>query len=190
MKTYLAALLLAFSVLAQAQSTSSLTGVVTDSSGAVVPGAEIVVVNSETNQKRTASADSQGRYSFPQMQPSVYEVSAHATGFSEVVVRGVHLLVNTPSTVDIRFEVGAVQQSVAVSAETVQVNTQDATIGNAVGTRPILPSKNHRDGDRSSEPLQPDILRIGLLIAHSPAGQQALVEDRATAARTRLLPAL
>jgi hypothetical protein len=46
--------------------------------------------------------------------------------------------VNTPSVVDIRFEVGVVQQTVAVSSETPQVNTQDATIGNAVGTRPIL----------------------------------------------------
>ena len=39
-------------------------------SGGVVPGAEIVVVNSDTNQKRTATTDSQGRYSFPQMQPA------------------------------------------------------------------------------------------------------------------------
>ncbi len=138
MKIYLVVLLLAFSPLAHAQSTSSLTGVVTDSSGAVVPGAVIIVVNSETNQKRTANTDSQGRYSFPQMQPSVYQVTASATGFSEVVVRDVHLLVSNPSTVDIRFEVGAVLQSVAVSTDTVQVNTQDATIGNAVGTRPIL----------------------------------------------------
>jgi hypothetical protein len=122
----------------QAQSTSSLTGVVTDPSGAVVPGAAIVAVNLETNLTRTATTDSQGRYSFPQMQPSTYQVSARATGFSEVVVHDVHLLVNTPSAVDIRFEVGALQQNVAVSAEAAQVNTQDATIGNAIGTHPIL----------------------------------------------------
>ena len=122
----------------EAQSTSSLSGVVTDPSGGVVPGAEIVAVNSETNQRRTETTDSQGRYSFPQMQPSTYQVTAHASGFSEVVVRDVHLLVNTPAAVDIHFEVGAVQQSVAVNAEAAQVNTQDATLGNAVGTRPIL----------------------------------------------------
>src|SRR3984893_10294573 len=127
-----------FLAVTQAQSTSSLTGVVTDPSGAVVPKAEIVVVNLETNLRRTATTDSQGRYSFPQMQPSTYLVTARAAGFSDVVVRDVHLLVNTPATVDIRFDVGAVQQSVAVSAEVAQVNTQDATLGNAVGTRPIL----------------------------------------------------
>ena len=122
----------------QAQSTSSLTGLVTDASGGVVPGAEITVVNSDTNQKRTATTDSQGRYSFPQMQPSTYQVTARATGFSDAVVNNVQLLVNTPSTVDIHFTVGAVQQTVSVNASTTQVNTQDATIGNAIGTRPIL----------------------------------------------------
>lgn len=139
MKSLSIAILLVLSLAnLQAQSTASLTGVVTDPSGSVVPGAEVVVENAETNQKRTAATDSQGRYSFPQMQPSTYQITAHAPGFSEVVVRDVRLLVSTPSTVDIRFEVGTVQQSVAVSAESVQVNTQDATIGNAVGTRPIL----------------------------------------------------
>jgi len=122
----------------QAQSTSSLTGLVTDPSGGVVPGAEIVAVNSETNQKRTATTDSQGRYSFPQMQPATYQVTAQAAGFSAAVVNDVRLLVNTPATVDIHFTVGTVQQSVSVTADTVQVNTQDATLGNAIGTRPIL----------------------------------------------------
>jgi hypothetical protein len=138
MKLYSGVLLFVLSLaIGQAQSTSSLTGVVTDPSGAVVPSAEIVAINSETNARRTATSDSQGRYSLPQMQPSTYQVTAHAPSFSEVVVHDVHLLVNTPSTVDIHFEVGTVQQTVAVSAETAQVNTQDATIGNAIGTRPI-----------------------------------------------------
>ena len=77
-------------------------------------------------------------YSFPQMQPSTYQVTARAKGLSEAVVNGVQLLVNTPSTVDIHFTVGTVQQTVSVNAESTQVNTQDATIGNAIGTRPIL----------------------------------------------------
>src|SRR5436853_7854970 len=71
MNVYRIAGLIALSLgVAKAQSTSSLTGVVTDPSGAVVPGATIVVVNSETNLTRTATTDSEGRYSFQQMQPS------------------------------------------------------------------------------------------------------------------------
>lgn len=139
MKLISTALIIVFSsALMQAQSTSSLTGLVTDPSGAAVPRAEITVVNSDTDQKRTSITDSQGRYSFPQMQPSTYKVTARAPGFSEAVVNNVQLLVNTPSTVDIRFVVGTVQQSVSVDASATQVNTQDASVGNAIGVRPIL----------------------------------------------------
>ncbi len=138
MKISAPALALALSLALQAQSTSSLTGLVTDPSGAVIPGARIVVVNSDTNQRRSAVTDSQGRYSFPQMQPSTYEVHAAAPGCADGIVRDVALLGNTPSTVDIRFEVGTVQQTVAVTGEALQVNTQDATLGNAIGTHPIL----------------------------------------------------
>jgi hypothetical protein len=138
MKLRFVLLLLVLSLqMVEAQSTSSLTGLVTDPSGAVVPNAEIIVTNSETNAKRTTTTDSQGRYSFPQMQPSNYELTARAPSFSEVLVQKIVLLVNTPSTIDIRFAVGTIQQTVAVNAETTQVNTQDATLGNAIGTRPI-----------------------------------------------------
>ena len=124
--------------LARAQSTSSLTGLVTDPSGAAVPAAQILAVNSANNSRRETTSDSQGRYSLPQMQPGNYQLTAHATSFAEVIVRDIHLLVSTPATVDIKFEVGTVQQQVAVSAEATQVNTQDASLGNAIGTRPII----------------------------------------------------
>ncbi len=139
MKTYRKwAVVVFFAAIASAQSSSSLSGVVTDPSGAVVPRAEITLTNADTNQRRTALSDAQGRYAFSQIQPSNYEVTAHGAGFSELIVRDVHLLVNTPATVDIHFEVGPIQQTVAVSGDAAQVNTQDATLGNAVGTRPIL----------------------------------------------------
>ena len=100
MKTYWIAVLLALSLAAaKAQTTSSLAGVVIDPSGAVIPDAEIVLANSETNARRTTKTDSQGRYSFSQTQPGIYQVSARATGFSEVVIRDVRLRVNTPSAV-------------------------------------------------------------------------------------------
>ncbi len=120
------------------QSISDLTGLVTDPSGAVVPNASIVAVNSETNLRRETKTDSQGRYSIAQIQLGNYQINAAAPGFAEELVRDVHVLVNTPATVDIRFQVGTVQQHVAVSAETTQVNTQDASLGNALGTRPII----------------------------------------------------
>src|SRR5437867_2140999 len=97
MKTFCVAVLLVVLPLAvaQAQTTSVLSGVVTDPSGASVPGAIIQLVNSQTGAQRTVTTDSQGRYSFTQMQPGTYKVTARAAGFSEVVIGDIGLLVNT-----------------------------------------------------------------------------------------------
>ena len=139
MRAFQTAIVFAISLASiRAQSNSSLTGVVTDPTGGLVPGAKILATNSETNQKRAATTDSQGRYSFPQMQPSSYQITADAAGFAEIVIKDVQLLVNTPATIDIHFALGQVQQSVSISSDTAQVNTQDATLGNAIGTRPIV----------------------------------------------------
>jgi len=139
MRSRYIACVLAFCVpVLRAQTTSSLSGVVSDPSGGRVPRAEVVLTNSETNAQRAEQSDAQGRYSFPQMQPGTYELTARAPGFAEVAVRDIRLLVATSSTVDIRFEVSVVQQTVAVVADAPQVNTQDATLGNAIGTTPIL----------------------------------------------------
>src|SRR5438874_2075075 len=63
-----------------------------------------------------------------------------------------------------------------------------ATGGTRISARSgATASEDHRNGDRSSEPLQPDLLRVWLLVAHPPTSQQAFVEDPATPARPRLL---
>lgn len=120
-----------------AQSLSSLNGVVADPSGAVVPGAGIVLENIDTQASRQATTDEAGRYLFAQMPPGNYRIRATAKGFSEAVVH-VRLLVNTPATVNIALALGAVTTEVTVMAESAQVNMTDASIGNALGTRPIV----------------------------------------------------
>src|SRR5262245_10521337 len=138
-KTFCIAVLLVLSTAVyQAQTTSVLSGVVTDPSGALFPGVDLVLVNSETNGQRGAKSDEAGRYSFPQMQPGNYVLTARAPGFPEVVIRDIRLLVNTPSMVNVRFNIGTFEQSVAVLEAAPQVNTQVATIGNAVGPRSLL----------------------------------------------------
>lgn len=117
---------------------TSLGGVALDPSGAAVPNAKIALLNLETGAQRAGLSDGQGRYSFPQVQPGTYKLTGQAVGFSEATVDDVRLLVNTPATVDLVFgKVGSVQSSVSVSAEAEQVNTVDATIGNAVGSQAI-----------------------------------------------------
>jgi hypothetical protein len=121
-----------------AQGLTSLSGTVLDPTGAVIPGATITVQQTATGAQRQTTADSSGRYSFPQLQPGRYKITAKAAGFADAVVNDVELLVNSPATVNVTFEnVGAVAETVSVTAESIQVNTTDASLGNAISGRPI-----------------------------------------------------
>jgi len=119
--------------------TSSITGNVTDPTGSVIPGATITMVNLDTGAQRTAIADAQGSYTITQVAPGFYKVTAKAPGFSDVEVERIELLVNQPSTLEIKFEkVGSTETKVEVMAVETQVNTTDASVGNAIGTNAII----------------------------------------------------
>ncbi|MBZ5724793.1 MAG: carboxypeptidase regulatory-like domain-containing protein [Acidobacteriia bacterium] len=118
---------------------TSLTGTVTDPSGAVVPNAVITVVNTETGLQRQDKSDAQGRYGMEQLSPGTYRLTAKASGFADIVINRFELLVNQPATMPITFEkIGATSTTISVEANATQVNTQDASLGNAVGTQAIV----------------------------------------------------
>src|SRR5579885_2784362 len=122
-----------------AAQTTSLTGTVSDPSGAVIPSATITIVNAETGLQRTAVADSQGRYTFSLVPPGTYKLTAKAPGFADVVIDKVELLVSQPGTVPIQFQkLGATTTTVEVEAAAAQVNTTDASLGNAINNNAIL----------------------------------------------------
>ena len=126
---------LSFTALAQ---TSSLTGTVTDPTGAVVPSVKISIVNVDTNAERTTESDKIGGYVLAQVSPGKYRLTAKAPGFSDVIINNIDLEVNQPSTVEIKFEkLGATSTAVSIEATAAQVNTSDASIGNAIGTTAI-----------------------------------------------------
>jgi hypothetical protein len=132
---FVASLIMASTLLGQGH--TSVSGTTKDPSGAVIPGAAVVLVNVDTSAQRNEVTDAQGRYSFSQVQPGAYRLTAKASGFNDITA-DVRLQVNTPATVDLTFEkVGTVATSVSVSAEAALVNTSDASIGNAVGTQAI-----------------------------------------------------
>ncbi|MBL8239259.1 MAG: carboxypeptidase regulatory-like domain-containing protein [Bryobacterales bacterium] len=120
------------------QTTTSVTGLVTDPSGAVVPNASIELNNIENGTRRETTTDANGSYSVPQLTPGTYRLSAKATGFSSAVINELRFLVNTPATVNIKLEVGTITDTVSVSAEAIELNTVDASVGNSFGTKPIL----------------------------------------------------
>ncbi len=118
-------LLLAITLVAtnsHAQS-SSLSGRVTDQSGAVLPGVEITVTNAANGLQRTILSNSEGLYIFAQLPPGPYTLSAIQTGFQSVTIEGVTLLVNTNVELPVTFEVAALTASVTVSAGPEQMNT-------------------------------------------------------------------
>jgi hypothetical protein len=124
--------------LAFGQGLTQVSGVVTDPSGAAVVGANVEATNLDTNVKRSTKTDASGIYTLPQLVPGNYRLTVSAAGFSSATVDSIRLLVNTPATVPVRLEIGAVTETVSVSAETTQINTVDATIGNSFGTKPVL----------------------------------------------------
>jgi len=133
-----AATLLCFSAVLFGQ-TTSLTGTVADPSGAVIPGATISIVNIETGAARDAVSDTQGRYTMPQLTPGTYTLTAKSSGFADVVIARVELLVNQPATVPITFEkVGSTKTTIEVADAATQVNTTDASLGNAIGGSAIV----------------------------------------------------
>lgn len=115
----------------QAQSTSSLHGVVSDPQGAVIPGAVVVLASPSTGTSRQAVTDNTGVYQFVQMMPGEYTMSVTKPGFATLTREHVVLQINVPTTLDLHLEVGATGQTVSVNAEVTTVDTTDASLGNA-----------------------------------------------------------
>jgi hypothetical protein len=99
----------------------------------VIPGAKIDLHNVDTGADRTAVADTQGRYTIQQVPPGFYKITGKASGFSDVEIARVELLVNQPATIELKFEkVGNTATTVIVESTAAQVNTTDASLGNAI----------------------------------------------------------
>src|SRR5450759_537090 len=119
--------------------TTSLSGTVSDPTGAVIPKATVTVTNTQTGAKRSDTSDSQGRYTIAQLPPGTYSLMALVTGFNDVTIQRIELLVNTPATVNVSFErVGATVTSVVVEAAAAQLNTVEASLGNAITSQAIV----------------------------------------------------
>jgi len=112
------------------QTTTSLRGVISDPTGAVIPGAVVSLTNTATGFKRQALTNEEGLYQFLQAPPGTYQVTVEKTGFTTASRDGVQLQVNTPGTLDLRMEIGSTTDVVNVEADATSINTVDASIGN------------------------------------------------------------
>ena len=111
----IAVLFLAFSPAAVAQViTGSITGTVSDETGAVLPGVEITVQNQETGISRTVISNDEGSYRAPSLTVGPYEVRGELAGFQTTVRSGISLTVGRIAVVDITLQIGAITEQVFV----------------------------------------------------------------------------
>ncbi len=126
--TLLAACVLA----ARAQSTASLSGTVTDPSGAVVPNAKVTVHSLGTGADRIVLTDSAGLYVVPSLQPGDYRVQATAQGFSTYTVPKVTLDVDRAVTVNMNLAVSSAGETVHVESAVQEIEAQTITVGQVI----------------------------------------------------------
>ena len=131
---------------AMAQSnTGSITGVITDPNGAVVPNASVVINNQGTNERRTVVSDSDGRYDVPSLSTGVYTVTVTAAGFQEAGRKDLRLAVGERARLDVQMSVSGVDVVIEVVNQT-RVDTETSTIGDTITSERINDSPvNGRD---------------------------------------------
>jgi hypothetical protein len=123
---------------AWAQATGSIAGIVTDSSGAVLPGVTVEVTNTATNQVRTATTGPDGYYSVPLLQPGRYDVKATLSGFRTFLRQAITVTVESTARVDMQLVVGGLEESLTVSGEAPLVETANATLGIVVNEKQVV----------------------------------------------------
>lgn len=110
----------------------NITGTVTDSTGAVIPGAAVVITNTATNQNVSVATTRAGDYNAANLAPGVYRVEVLAPGFKKTVRDGITLTAAGTVRLDARLEVGQVSETVEVRADAAQVQTENSKITTAV----------------------------------------------------------
>ena len=110
----------------------SMVGTVHDPAGAVVPNAPVTITNIDTGTNYPVSTNGDGRFLYPQLPVGNYKVTVAAPGFKEAVQEGITVSIGTTSTLDIALQVGQTSQSVVVTANAQQIQTESSDVGTTV----------------------------------------------------------
>lgn len=116
---------------------ATMAGIVTDASGSVIPGVKIVATQMQTGSNHQTVSGPDGQYSLPFLPPGDYRVAAEAQGFKRFVREGIRVSTNERISLDITLEVGAVTESVTVSAAAPLLQTSTASSGQVINSRQI-----------------------------------------------------
>ena len=122
---------------AQVSASANLSGTVHDSTGAVVPDADVALRDTQKGTERKSSTNDAGIYVFASIPPGVYSLSVDKTGFARATQQNLTLLVNQDITQDFILRVGSSEQFVTVEASAVNLETGSATLGSVIETKQV-----------------------------------------------------
>ena len=128
-----------FSVTLVGQTVSTeILGLVTDPTGAVIPGVTVTAKRVATGDVRTTTTNETGNYIFPLFAIGEYEVTCTAAGFKTEVVRGIILQLQQKARIDFQLKVGDQVETVEVPATATLLRTEDATLGSVIESRRVV----------------------------------------------------
>ena len=121
-----------------AQTQSRLSGLITDDSGAVVAGARVIARNTGTGVVNETATNESGNYQFPVLIPGEYEVTAEMAGFKKEVQSGIVLETGITRTVDLQLTVGALTETVQVSATAPLLESETSSVGQLIERTSVM----------------------------------------------------
>ncbi|MGH9929771.1 MAG: carboxypeptidase regulatory-like domain-containing protein [Pyrinomonadaceae bacterium] len=118
-------------------STGRLIGIVTDPSGAVIPGATVTVKDNQTGREQTVTASGEGSFNFPQLQIGNYAVTVTATGYSTFTATDVKIDLSRDNTLNVTMTVGGVKENVTIVAGADVVNSSNGELSNTISEKQV-----------------------------------------------------
>ena len=115
--------------------TGSISGIVTDPSGSVVAAVSVTATNTATGVQATAKTDGAGFYSFPDLPVGDYDIEVKQSGFKSYRKNGIHVDANSAIRADVKLDIGQISESVTVTTNTVQVETQSTQMGEVINSQ-------------------------------------------------------
>jgi hypothetical protein len=147
---------------AQAQYRASLRGVVSDPTGAVIPGATVTLTNTETAEKQVSTTDDSGIYNFNALPPGKFLLTVERAGFQKNVVDNVQIIPEQPNALNITLQIGEANQTVTVNgSEIPALDTETANNGQSISADEIQHMPVYQRDVTSLIQLAPGVLATG-----------------------------
>ena len=120
-----------------AQTSAGITGTVTDSSGALMPGARVTLTSTDTGAERTVTTNESGIYEFTALQPGGYKLNVARQGFAQETREGIRLEVNQTATLDVSMRPGTVSENIEVTAAAQALEASTSQVGQVIESRAV-----------------------------------------------------